>query len=262
MFPMTFLFLGGRLAVDLLNTVIARDLLGRREDVAAWGEAAGVVARRELRGGGREPADLRAFREALRRGLVAWAAAGTPPARLIALLNHHLARDPAVTEVSRKGRDVVTRVRSAGGPIERLYAAVAPRSARSTSAAGRSRTGRRLRPGQPHGERAARAGSGVDRDVAALQLGEQSRDGEAQAAAAEIAAARLIHPEKPVEDPLHVLGGDAGPRVAHAHADLGAVGLEPERDGPARRVAHGVRAEVEQHVARASGVAQGPARRG
>src|SRR3989454_7185637 len=116
MFPMTFLFLGGRLAIDLLNTVIARDLLGRREDVAAWGAAAGVVSRRELRRGGREPADLRAFREALRRGLVAWAAAGTPPARLIALLNHHLARDPAVTEVSRKGRDVVTRVRSAGGP--------------------------------------------------------------------------------------------------------------------------------------------------
>src|SRR5438876_546330 len=55
MFPMTFLFLGGRLAVDLLNTVIARDLLGRREDVAAWGAAAGVVSRRELRRGGREP---------------------------------------------------------------------------------------------------------------------------------------------------------------------------------------------------------------
>src|SRR5881296_2387719 len=81
MFPMTFLFLGGRLAIDLLNTVIARDLLGRREDVAAWGAAAGVVSRRELRRGGREPADLRAFREALRRGLVAWAAAGTPPPR-------------------------------------------------------------------------------------------------------------------------------------------------------------------------------------
>src|SRR6059058_5333062 len=99
MFPMTFLFLGGRLAIDLLNTVIARDLLGRREDVAAWGAAAGVVADRDLRNAAREPAGLRAFREALRRGLVAWAAAGTPPARLIALLNHHLARDPAVTEV-------------------------------------------------------------------------------------------------------------------------------------------------------------------
>src|SRR5437773_6494315 len=106
MFPMTFLFLGGRLAVDLLNTVIARDLLGRREDVAAWGAAAGLVSRRELRRGGREPADLRAFRAALRRGLVGGAAAGTPPAPLIALPNRHLARDPAVTEVSRKGREI------------------------------------------------------------------------------------------------------------------------------------------------------------
>src|SRR2546422_372956 len=118
MFPMTFLFLGGRLAVDLLNTVIARDLLGRREDVAAWGAAAGVVSRRELWRGGREPADLQAFREALRRGLVAWAVAGTPPARVIALLNHHLARDPAVTEVSRKGRDrKSTRLNSSHGYI-------------------------------------------------------------------------------------------------------------------------------------------------
>ena len=130
MFPVDFFFLGGRLAVDLLNTVIVpdgrvRDLLSRRVDVASWGEAAGVVARRDLRNAAREPAGLRAFREALRRGLVAWAAAGTPPARLIALLNNHLARDPAVTEVSRKGRDVVTRVRSAGGRLERLYGAVA-----------------------------------------------------------------------------------------------------------------------------------------
>src|SRR5207247_6907609 len=125
MFPMTFLFLGGRLAVDLLNTVIARDLLGRREDVAAWGAAAGLVSRRELRRGGREPADLRAFREALRRGLVAWAATGTPPARLIALLNHHMARDPAVTELKGRGRKVVTRLRSAAGPRQRLYGPVA-----------------------------------------------------------------------------------------------------------------------------------------
>jgi len=125
MFPMTFLFLGGRLAVDLLNTVIGRDLLGRREDVAAWGAAAGVVSRRELRRGGREPADLRAFREALRRGLVAWAAAGTPPARVIALVNHHMARDPVVTELRGSGRKVVTRVRSTAGTRERLYGAVA-----------------------------------------------------------------------------------------------------------------------------------------
>src|SRR5205809_7131854 len=98
MFPMTFLFLGGRLAVDLLNTVIARDLLGRREDVAAWGAAAGVVSGRELRRGGREPAELPALPQALRRGLAAWAAAGTPPAPLVAPRNRHLCPDPAVTD--------------------------------------------------------------------------------------------------------------------------------------------------------------------
>src|SRR5256885_3608900 len=97
MFPMTFLFLGGRLAVDLLNTVIARDLLGRREDVAAWGAAAGGVARRELRRGGREPADLRAFCEALPRGPLALAAAGTPPAPPIPPLYPPLARRPPRT---------------------------------------------------------------------------------------------------------------------------------------------------------------------
>src|SRR5437870_10687934 len=103
MFPMTFLFLGGRLAVDLLNTVIARDLLGRREDVAAWGAAAGVVLRRELWRGGREPADLGAFRGGLRGGVVGWGAAGTPEAGVVGLMDWHQARGPAVTEVSREG---------------------------------------------------------------------------------------------------------------------------------------------------------------
>src|SRR2546427_8592118 len=73
--------LGERLAVDLLNTVIlqdgrVRDLLGGAGDVAAWAEAAGVLPRGVVRvtSLGSEPAGLRAFREALRRGLVAWAA--------------------------------------------------------------------------------------------------------------------------------------------------------------------------------------------
>src|SRR5437016_2496164 len=140
---MDFFFLGGRLAVDLLNTVIVQDgrvhdLLSRGVDVASWGEAAGVVSRRDLRNAAREPAGLAAFREALRHGLVAWAA---------------------------------------------------PRSARSTSAAGRSRAGRRLRRGQPHGEGTARAGDGVDRDVAALQLGQEPRDRQAEPGAPEVATA-------------------------------------------------------------------------
>src|SRR3989442_13068241 len=109
MFPLDFFFLGGRLVVDLLNTVIVpggrvRDLLSRRVDVASWGEAAGEVARRDLRNASREPAGLRAFRVSLRRGLVAWAAAGTPPEPQVARLDNHHVRDPADTDDRKDGR--------------------------------------------------------------------------------------------------------------------------------------------------------------
>src|SRR2546427_124352 len=85
-FPVDFFFLGGRLAVDLLNTVIVpdgrvRDLLSRRVDVASWGEAAGGVARRDLRNAAREPAGLRALREARPRGLGGCVAAAPKCAR-------------------------------------------------------------------------------------------------------------------------------------------------------------------------------------
>src|SRR5438552_15164779 len=108
MFPVDFFFLGGRLAVDLLNTVIVpdgrvRDLLSRRVDVASWGEAAGVMARRDLRNAAHEPAGLRAFREALRRGLDSLAAGGPTTTRLIALLYKLLARVLEVSAVSRTG---------------------------------------------------------------------------------------------------------------------------------------------------------------
>ena len=103
---MRFFFLGERLAVDLLNTVVVQDgrvhLLQGPIDVAAWAEAAGVLPHGALRGSaaGQEPERLRGFRETLRRGLVAWAAGGTPRPGLIALLNRHLARDPEVSEVT------------------------------------------------------------------------------------------------------------------------------------------------------------------
>ncbi len=138
---MDFLFLGERLAVDLLNTVIlpdgrVRDLLGGAGDVAAWAEAAGVLPRGVVRvtSLGSEPAGLRAFREALRRGLAAWAA-GARPAGFLLLLNRHLARDPEVSEVTTTGRKVATRLRSAGTPSGRLYGAVA-RSAAELLASG------------------------------------------------------------------------------------------------------------------------------
>src|SRR3989442_10851542 len=144
-----FFFLGERLAVDLLNTVVVQDgrvhLLQGPMDVAAWAEAAGVLPHGALRGSaaGQEPERLRGFRETLRRGLVAWAAGGTPPRGLIALLNRHLARDPEVSEVTASRGKVVTRRRPAGAPLERLYGAVA-RSAADLLAGGDPR---RLRKG-------------------------------------------------------------------------------------------------------------------
>src|SRR5438132_13536038 len=85
---MKFFFLGERLAVDLLNTVVVQDggvhLLQGPIDVAAWAEAAGVLPHGALRGSaaGQEPERLREFRETLRRGPRAGAGGGRRPAGL------------------------------------------------------------------------------------------------------------------------------------------------------------------------------------
>src|SRR5438093_9668635 len=120
---MRFFFLGERLAVDLLNTVVAQDgrvhLLQGPIDVAAWAEAAGVLPHGALRGSaaGQEPERLRGFRETLRRGLVAWAAGGDPRPGLIALLNPHLARDPEGSEgTANRGQLVPARPPAGGAP--------------------------------------------------------------------------------------------------------------------------------------------------
>src|SRR5438094_10241856 len=105
---MKFFFLGERLAVDLLNTVVVQDgrvhLLQGPMDVAAWAEAAGVLPHGALRGSaaGQEPERLRGFRETLRRGLMAWAVRRTHPRGLIALLDPRLAPDPAGSEVTAR----------------------------------------------------------------------------------------------------------------------------------------------------------------
>src|SRR5438309_8468285 len=97
---MKFFFIGERLAVDLLNTVVVQDggvhLLQGPIDVAAWAEAAGVLPHGALRGStaGQEPERLREFRETLRRGLMAWAGRGTQPRGHVAILTLLLARDP------------------------------------------------------------------------------------------------------------------------------------------------------------------------
>src|SRR5438034_11392780 len=97
---MKFFFLGERLAVDLLNTVVVQDgrvhLLQGPMDVAAWAEAAGVLPHGALRGSAaaQEPERLRGFRETLRRGVMALAVRGTYPRGRCRLLEQYLARDP------------------------------------------------------------------------------------------------------------------------------------------------------------------------
>src|SRR5436309_14828197 len=97
---MKFFFLGERLAVELLNTVVVQDgrvhLLQGPMDVAAWAEAAGVLPHGALRGSAaaQEPERLRGLRGTLRRGLKAWRARDAPSRGVWALRNQRLARRP------------------------------------------------------------------------------------------------------------------------------------------------------------------------
>src|SRR2546428_903815 len=82
---MRFFFLGERLAVDLLNTVVVQDgrvhLLQGPMDVGAWAEAAGGLPHGALRGSaaGQEPERLRGVRETLRRGGLGPGGGGAAP---------------------------------------------------------------------------------------------------------------------------------------------------------------------------------------
>src|SRR5437016_13153892 len=104
---MRFFFLGERLAVDLLNTVVVvqhgrvQYLPQGPRDVAAWAEAAGVLPHGALRGRAAdlEAERLRGFRETLRRGLVGWAGRGTRPRRPLTLLNRHMGAHPEASRV-------------------------------------------------------------------------------------------------------------------------------------------------------------------
>src|SRR5213592_2532005 len=116
-----------------------------------------------------------------------------------------------------------------------------------------------LRPrGQPDRERASFARRARDRNLAVLELGQQSRNGEAEACSAEGAAAGLIDAEETIEDPIEVLGCDPGAGVADADAHSTPVPLQRERDGASGRIAHGVRGEVQQDVPRPVAVSRRP----
>src|SRR2546427_8779606 len=104
---MRFFFLGERLAVDLLNTVVVQDgrvqdLLQGPRDVAAWAEAAGVLPHGALRGdvAGQEHERLRGFRETLRRGGGAWAGGGKHPRGRLSRPNRPIGRAPAGSEAT------------------------------------------------------------------------------------------------------------------------------------------------------------------
>lgn len=121
-----FFFLGQRLAIDLLNTVVMRDgalqdLLVPAGAAEAWARAAGVAAP----GLRLDAAELRRLREGLRRGLVAWGASGTPSRSVIALINRHLARDVEALQLEPAGKSVVWRRHPEGGPLHRVHGAIA-----------------------------------------------------------------------------------------------------------------------------------------
>lgn len=130
-----FLFLGERLAVDFLNTRIAKrgrpiELLDSPHRLAAWVEAAGLFPGRELLRdfrGRRETAvmkRIREFRETLRQSLVRWSETGRAPAELLTLLNRQMAGDPTHAELLRVGAGVSARRRSTGKPLARALAAI------------------------------------------------------------------------------------------------------------------------------------------
>jgi len=126
-----FVRVGGRLAIDLLNTVSARDgaavdLFEHPEDLSDWAEVVGVPYAAEI---GLHSAaaleDLRQFREVLREGLRRWREGQPTSPGLITRLNHELARDPRHVTLELHDGALVTEMVSTGDPLDRLYADLA-----------------------------------------------------------------------------------------------------------------------------------------
>ena len=127
-----FVRVGGRLAVDFLNTIGSRadgeamELLQGPEDLPDWAEAAGVPYASDI--GLRSPravAELREFREVLREALGQWRAADPISPALITRLNRELARDPRHVLLQLSDGRVATQLVSMGDPLDRLYADLA-----------------------------------------------------------------------------------------------------------------------------------------
>src|SRR5262249_46548624 len=82
--------------------------------------------------------------------------------------------------------------------------------------------------GKPKGKYAPVSNRALNRHATLLELGEQSRDGETESGAAQLAAPRLVDPEEAVEDELEMLCSDPGSRVLHGHADHAIIAPETE----------------------------------
>ena len=119
-----FLFLGGRLWLDFLNTAPATlgELLREPADLARWYRMAGLEASNV------GPAELRAalalraaFQDvfaALRRGIV-------PPASAIAIVNRHLAAASLTQQIAAHGDHLEVAQRLTGDPLGQVAADLA-----------------------------------------------------------------------------------------------------------------------------------------
>jgi predicted RNA-binding Zn ribbon-like protein len=140
-----FVRVGGRLAIDLLNTVSARDgapvdLLEHAEDLPEWAEVVGVPYAGELGLRSTEAvAELRGFREVLREALRRWREGQAPSPALIGRLNLELARDPRHVMLRLQDGGLATDMVSTGDPLDRLFADLAASLAMMLSRDDRSR---------------------------------------------------------------------------------------------------------------------------
>lgn len=130
-----FVRVGGRLAVDLLNTIGSRsgeplELLEGPGDLRDWAEAVGVPYAGEIGlSSVQAVVGLREFREVLREGLRHWQGGTPASAGLIGRLNRELVRDPRHVFLDASRGRIATELVSTGDPLDRLYADLAASTA-------------------------------------------------------------------------------------------------------------------------------------